>query len=117
MSEGFREFLEEQFAPLTGISIKSMFGSLGVFRDGTMFALVADGTLYFRVDEEDRARYEADGSEQFVYNGKTRQTTMPYWRAPERLFDDADAFVEWAETAIATVVRNKDRKKPKPRRR
>ncbi|MHA1559389.1 MAG: TfoX/Sxy family protein [Alphaproteobacteria bacterium] len=53
LSRGFREFLEEQFAHLGGVSIKSMFGGLGVFRDGVMFGLAADDTLYFRVDEQE----------------------------------------------------------------
>lgn len=117
MSRGFQEFLEEQFAPLGGVSIKSMFGGLGVFRDGVMFGLVADDTLYFRVDEENRTRFEAEGSEAFVYNGKTKQTAMPYWRAPERLFDDSDEFTEWAEDAIAAAGRNQKAKRPKPKRR
>jgi TfoX/Sxy family transcriptional regulator of competence genes len=30
---------------------------------------------------------------------------MPYWRAPEMLFDDADAFREWAEAAFTAAVR------------
>ena len=94
MSPGFREFLEEQFAPLGSVSIKSMFGGLGVFRDSVMFGLVADDTLYFRVDEGNRTRFEAEGCDPFVYNGKTKQTAMPYWRAPERLFDDTDEFIE-----------------------
>ena len=32
-----------------------MLGKTGVFRDGVMFAMVADDTLYFRVDDHNRA--------------------------------------------------------------
>jgi len=94
-----------------------MFGGLGVFRDGVMFGLVADDTLYFRVDDKNHTRFEAEGCEAFVYNGKTKQTAMPYWRAPERLFDDSDEFIEWAEESNAAAVRNKIAKQPKPKRR
>ena len=87
-----------------------------MFRDGVMFGLVADDTLYFRVDEENRTRFEAEGCEPYLYNGKTRQTTMPYWRAPERLFDDTDELIEWAESAIAAAVRIREAKRPKPAR-
>ncbi|MHA1559390.1 MAG: TfoX/Sxy family protein [Alphaproteobacteria bacterium] len=66
---------------------------------------------------KNRAKSEAEGCEPFLFNGKTRQTTMPYWRAPERLFDDTDEFIGWAEAAIAAAVRNKVAKQPKPKRR
>lgn len=100
MSDGFREFLEEQFAPIDGVTFRSMFGGLGVFRDGIMFALVADDTLYFRVDDGNQPDYEAEDSEPFTYQGKGKPMAMSYWRAPERLFDDADEFVSWANNAI-----------------
>jgi DNA transformation protein len=100
LSGGFREFLEEQFAPIGGVTFRSMFGGLGVFRDGTMFAFVADDTLYFRVDDGNQPDFEAEDSEPFTYQGKGKPMAMAYWRAPERLFDDADEFVRWANNAI-----------------
>ena len=100
LSDGFREFLEEQFAPVGGVTFRSMFGGLGIFRDGTMFALVADDTLYFRVDDGNQPDFEAEDSQPFTYQGKGKPMAMAYWRAPERLFDDADEFVRWANNAI-----------------
>jgi len=49
-SAGFAEFLREQLSPLGPLTLRRMFGKTGVFRDGLMFAMVADDTLYYRVD-------------------------------------------------------------------
>jgi len=94
LSDGFREFLEDQFSVIDGASIRRMFGGLGIFHDGIMFGLVADDTLYLRADAETSPLFETEGCEQFVYEAaKTKRLmAMPYWRAPERLYDDPDEF-------------------------
>lgn len=118
MSSGFREYLEEQFAPFGGVSIKSMFGGLGIFREGLMFGLVADDTLYFRIDDESLPAFEQEGSEPFVYTGgKGEPMAMSYWRAPERIFDDPDEFRSWSENAFAAAVRVDNAKPPAKRKR
>ena len=35
---------------------------------------------------------------------------MPYWRAPERLFDEPDEFADWARTAFAVAMRTQKAK-------
>ena len=61
MAGGFEAHLEDLFAPLGGVSMRKMFGGLGIFRRGVMFALVADDTLYFKVDDQTEADFEAEG--------------------------------------------------------
>jgi DNA transformation protein len=112
ISDGFRQFLEDQFAPVGGVSLRAMFGGLGVFRGGIMFALVADETLYLRVDGGNRPDFEAEGSEPFTYVAKGKPMAMSYWQAPERLFDDPDEFIGWAEKAIAAAGRAAAARKP-----
>jgi len=57
-SDGFAEFLREQLAPLGRISMRRMFGKTGVFCDGFMLGMVRDNTLYFRVDDDNRAEFK-----------------------------------------------------------
>ena len=56
-SDGFAEFLRDQLAPLGRITMRRMFGKTGVFCDGFMLGMVTDNTLYFRVDDENRAAF------------------------------------------------------------
>jgi DNA transformation protein len=113
MVGGFKEFLEELFEPLGGTTIRRMFGGHGVFRDGLMFAILSDDLLYFRVDAITQPRFEAERSEPFMYEGKGRSVRLPYWRVPDWLFDEADAFLEWAQQSFAAARRAKEAKAPK----
>jgi len=56
-SDSFAEFLREQLAPLGRVTMRRMFGKTGVFCDGLMFGMVTDNTLYFRVDDHNRAAF------------------------------------------------------------
>ncbi len=117
MAGGFQDLLDELFAPLGGVSIRRMFGGLGVFKESMMFALVADDVLYFKADAQTIPAFEGEGCGPWVYESKNRSTAMPYWRAPERLFDEADAFADWARDAFAVALRSqkaKPKKKAKP---
>lgn len=64
------ERYRDLFAPWGTVSVRRMFGGLGIYREGLMFALVADGELYFKTDRETVATFEAAGGRQFVYEAK-----------------------------------------------
>ena len=88
-SESFAEFLREQFAPLGRVTMRRMFGKTGVFCDGFMLAMVRDNTLYFRVDDGNRAIFrEAASFPPLDYAKQGGTIDLSFWRAPERLFDD-----------------------------
>src|ERR1041385_8743077 len=57
-SDSFAEFLQERLAPLGRIAMRRMFGKTGVFCDGLMLGMVRDNTLYFRVDDGNRAVFQ-----------------------------------------------------------
>src|ERR1700704_1020955 len=84
-SDSFAEFLREQLAPLGRVSMRRMFGKTGVFCDGLMFGMVTDDTLYFRVDDHNRAAFkEARSFPPLNYEKKGRTIDLSFWRAPER---------------------------------
>ena len=108
---GLEDLLEDLLAPLGGVTIRRMFGGRGVFKDGLMFALMSSrGVFYFKADAGTAPAFEREGSEQWTPEMKGRVMPMPYWRAPERLFDEPDAFAEWARTAFAAAVRTQKSK-------
>jgi DNA transformation protein and related proteins len=111
------DLLNELFAPVGGVTIKRMFGGLGVFKGGLMFALVADDVLYFKADATSAPGFEAEGFHQWVYDGHKRPVAMPYWQAPDRLYDDPDQFVDWARTAFAVAERTKKQIKKQTKKR
>ena len=105
-SEGFAEFLRDQLAPVGRISMRRMFGKTGVFCDGVMLGMVTDNTLYFRVDDENRAAFqEAAAFPPLNYQKKGSSIDLSFWRAPERLFDEPDELITWARAALAAARR------------
>ncbi|SIN98496.1 DNA transformation protein [Parasphingorhabdus marina DSM 22363] len=118
VSAEYKEFLQELFEPLGRIKTKSMFGVDGVFMklpDGDlMFGLIADETLYLKVDDTTRADFEAEDKRPFVYESKNgKQDVASYYELPEALYDEPDVFSDWARKAFDVALRAK---KPKKKR-
>jgi DNA transformation protein len=120
-SDSFSGFLREQLEPLGHITLRRMFGKTGVFCDGLMLGMVRNDTLYFRVDEENRDTFrEAEAFPPLNYEKGGAAIDLAFWRAPERLFDDADEFVTWARAALGAARRVATKRertapsKPKP---
>lgn len=108
---------EDLFAPLGGVSVRRMFGGRGIFREGLMFALAHDDTLYLKVDETTRPAFEAESSEPFAPEMGGKKTEMGYRRLPEQLYDEPEAFVEWAQAAFEVAVRADEAKPGSKRKR
>jgi DNA transformation protein len=105
-SDSFADFLREQLAPLAPVTMRRMFGKTGVFCDGVMLGMVRDNTLYFRVDDDNRAAFkEAEAFPPLNYEKKGGPIDLSFWRAPERLFDEPDELVTWARAALAAAHR------------
>ena len=105
-SLAFAAFLREQLAPLGDVTTRRMFGKTGVFCARVMFAMVSDNTLYFRVDDQNRAIFhEAAAFPPLNYEKKGQTIDLAFWRAPDRLFDEPDDLIAWARAALAAAHR------------
>lgn len=117
VSAEYREFVSEQLGPLGPVRIRNMFGGAGVYLDGLMFGLIAGETLYFKVDDRNRADYEAEEMGPFVYEPPSgKSVAMSYYELPERLCDDADELHIWARKALDAALAAKSAK-PVPKKR
>src|SRR5687768_1957690 len=68
------------FGPVTA---KSMFGGWGLYHGGLFFALIAEDTLYLKVDEDNLLEFESAGLGPYVYVTKDGdRMTMSYRQAP-----------------------------------
>lgn len=93
-----------------------MFGGLGVFDEGLMIALVAQGVVYLKVDAETAPLFEAAGLEPFSYVAKGQPKALGYRRIPEAAFDDPDILLEWTGLAREAARRAALRRAPKSKR-
>jgi TfoX/Sxy family transcriptional regulator of competence genes len=78
-SDSFAEFLREQLAPLGRVTTRRMFGKTGVFHSGLMFGMVANDTLFFRVDDHNRAIFkEAESAPPLSYEKQGRDIDLSF---------------------------------------
>jgi DNA transformation protein len=120
--DSFTEFLCEQLAPLGRVTMRRMFGKTGVFCQGLMFGMITNDTLYVRVDDHNRAVFEeAKSDPPLNYRKQGHAIDLAFWRVPERLLDEPDELVIWAQAALAAArrvaarrERTAPRRKPKP---
>ena len=106
------EFIRDLFAQFGPVTVKRMFSGAGIFADGLMFGLIVDGAIHLKVDETNIADFEREGSRPFTYtrgksSGRPTRHALPYWRLPERLYDDPDELAVWAGRAFAIAERKK----------
>jgi DNA transformation protein and related proteins len=113
----FVEFLRDLTRPLGGITFRKMFGGVAIYQDGIIFAAQFDEGLHLKADEQTKGRFEAEGLGPFTYAGSSgRLVQMPYWKMPDRLFDEPDEFVDWCREAIGAARRAEAAKAAKPKR-
>ncbi|MGF1604754.1 MAG: TfoX/Sxy family protein [Rhodothalassiaceae bacterium] len=94
-----------RLAPLGPVRARAMFGGHGIYCEDKMFALVAEGALYFKVDDQSRRAFEAVGAQPFVYMAKHRPMSLSYWRLPPEKDADERTFLEFAGHGLAAARR------------
>ena len=114
VSEGFREFALEQLGRGLDVRWRRMFGGIGIYHEDDFFALLAEDTLYFKVDDETRAAYVSAGSHPFRPYGD--EMSMNYFSVPAEVLEDADALARWSADAVTVARRAKAKKKTSPPR-
>ena len=100
------EAVAEVFRAFGPVRCRRMFGGLGIYRGDLMFALVADGELFLKVDGETLQIFRDLGSRPFVYASRDgRATTMSYWLIPDSALDDPDEAADLAHLAFRAALR------------
>jgi len=97
--DSFTDFILDQLANLSNLSVRSMFGGCGLYTRGIFFGIIYRGRLYFKTDEDSRKLYEEREMEPFRPN--ERQTLKSYYEVPADVIEDGDQLVAWAQTAAA----------------
>jgi DNA transformation protein len=115
VSPSFKTYVLEQLGRgVQGIRSRSMFGGVGLYGGELFFALIAEDTLYFKVDDSNRPAFEARGMGPFQPFGEEGEV-MQYYEVPEDVLEDPETLAAWAEQAM--TVAQRARRKPARRTR
>lgn len=109
VSSEYRAFVLEQMGRVEPVAARSMFGGVSISSAGLAFALIAGDTVYMKVDDENRADFEALGMGPFRPFDDPSQT-MQYYELPAELLEDPDTLRPWVNASLE-VARRKRRKR------
>ena len=101
----FIRYLRDQLRGWAPIDVRRMFGGHGIFRDGTMFALIHGDTLYLRSDEKSQADFAAAGMGPFRYRRRGRLVALGYHQAPPEALEEEEQLAGWVDRAYAAALR------------
>ena len=109
VNPSFRTFALDQLGRCVPcIRARAMFGGVGIYAGELFFALIADDTVYFKVDDETRPEFERRGFGPFRPYGEHGEV-MQYYRVSEDLLEDVEALRPWAEQAVEVARRARRR--------
>jgi DNA transformation protein len=107
VSPSFRTFVVEQLSRATAnVRARAMFGGVGIYSGDLFFALIDKDTVYFKVDDSNRAMFEARGMGPFQPAGPGGEV-MQYYAVPEEVLEDPEVLRSWVDGSLAVARRKK----------
>ncbi len=105
--KGFHEYvMGDLLSKIEGIKSRAMFGGWGIYQDGKIFALIANGKLYFKVGENNVGDYEKAGSKPFTYVGHNgKEYAMSYWELPVDVMENPDEISNWMDKSLVVNLK------------
>jgi TfoX/Sxy family transcriptional regulator of competence genes len=101
-SEGDKEFFRSLVPESPGVEVKPMFGNLGAFVNGNMFAGLFGRSVGLRLGEQDAAELQAiPGSGPF---GPAERPMGGYTSVPAAWRDQPELLRGWVEKSLAHVA-------------
>ena len=89
----YLNFVMDKLSPIGDVRSRAMFGGYGIFCEGSMFALIAEDALYFKVNEINRDMYKKARSKPFPHG-------ISYWEVPIEIIEENSKLNDWANISI-----------------
>lgn len=109
------EDVADLFAAFGPVRRKRMFGGVGLYADGLMFAIETSSGLFLKADSAFGAELHALGCRKFTYEAKGRRIEVNFWTIPDFVLDDSEELAAYSRRALA-IARAAAEQKEKRRR-
>lgn len=98
VNKEYLRFIQDQLSEFGDVEIKSMFGGVGIFKDGLMFGKIGGDIFRLKVDETNKEQYEEKGMKPF--HSEKKKKGMPYWEVPQDVLEDRTELAKWANQSF-----------------
>jgi DNA transformation protein and related proteins len=112
----FSEYIKDVLSEFYPITLRSMFGGYGVYKNQLMFGLIAEDELYFKADLAAAEYFKTYQSEPFVYSAKGKTIKISYWKVPMDVIEDSCLLQQWMDIAYAASLEGANSLKQKPKK-
>ncbi|MDB5367222.1 MAG: hypothetical protein JWM77_3149 [Rhodospirillales bacterium] len=108
--------LDRAAGPGVPLRAKKMFGGVGCYADGRIFAIIWDGGIALKLLDVDFDAFCAAGGKPVKFlPGKP--ASKSYVRTPDPMVDDASALADWTGRAVRAALAAPPPAAKKPRKR
>ncbi|PJX20979.1 hypothetical protein CAP48_16810 [Advenella sp. S44] len=120
VSRDFLEYVLDMLTPLGPITTRKMFGSVGLYFEGQMFAIVSsENRFYVKSDSHTQAQFDKSDCPPLTYtrqksNGDSKTIALSFYAPPEPILDDRQQILEWAQLGLQAAARVPQKKQSKP---
>lgn len=110
-SSEFHDYIiHDVMGHIAGINSRAMFGGYGLYQYATIFGIIINGVLYFKVDETNKKEFEEYGSKAFSYTSKNgKKATMSYWEVPETIMESPALLALWIDRSVTVSLARKEK--------
>lgn len=115
-SQEYLQYVLEQLHGLGGVVSRRMFSGAGLYQDDVFFGLLFRDTLYFKVNDANRADYESRGMGRFQPFPDKPHLSLTYYEVPVDVLEDREELASWARRSIAAALAIAAEKRVRKRR-
>ena len=112
VSEDYLAFVLEQFARVTPMTSRRMFGGVGLYADGLFFGVIDNNQVFLRTGPGNVGDYEAQACAAFQPMGPDTKP-MSYHELPAGVLEDLAQLRLWLGKALIEAAAAKKPAKPK----
>ncbi|QRQ11555.1 TfoX/Sxy family protein [Acinetobacter pittii] len=106
-NQALADYYVDQLSSWAKITTRQMFGAVALYRQDHVFAMVWQGDLYFKVDDNTRKNYEFAGSHALWYVSEGEEHALKsYWQVPVDVVEDREQLQQWADYAYRAAVKS-----------
>ena len=103
VSRAYLDYVLGQLAGLGSVRSRRMFGGAGLYCDEIFFALIADDTLYLRVDDASRGDYTTRGMAAFRPYADRPEVSMSYFATPADVLENPEELLIWSRRSVTAA--------------